>query len=200
MRTLESLLTEAERLLHLNLEEARGFASQPGGVPNSQQYEQAKALFEEALKLNPESSRAQEGLANCLEMLSPYIPVQYLEPPTALGEIQPLLGEPSSQPAPPQTPWGIRRALRKRQREGMAYTGQAFSAEGKRLRSKAASIVAEAKRMVSSGELSAELAYKRAEQQLKEMQKANNRNWKGQGPSFYPEALSALRKALELSD
>lgn len=166
-------------------------------------YEEAKAMFESALQLEPGNQRAVAGIADCDEMLRGYVPVQYMVPVGGTIDPERLLrveGDPLPGPAAPQAekmPWELMRERRQRDREGLAYTGAAFGKAEGEARALAADIVDRAVARAKREPRSAPAIHDAAVAELGELQERLDRGWKGHGPAVRDAALARLEAAFE---
>ena len=76
---IEKLLDEAETIMNENIDaEIEILQGNSWANIDSTKYEKAKDIFEKILALDPKNRRALEGQANCMQMIEPYVPVQYM--------------------------------------------------------------------------------------------------------------------------
>ncbi len=209
---IANLLQQATNLLHKDVEsEVESMNSSPYlSTPYPEKYEQAKVLFEEVLKLDPNNWEAREGLLICDEMLSPYYPVQYMAPledlsPVDLSPLAPtpsLPGNSSLSPSPSlhpklkptmPLPWEVRFHARGRDQTGLNYTAQEFSKARKKAENQIQVLLEEAKKEISIAGIDPAALKEKYLKKINELQDQLNQGWKGHGP----EILSFGKKLLD---
>jgi hypothetical protein len=188
--------------LEAEIESARAGAFHAG--LDTRKYEEAKALFEKALQLEPGNQRAIAGIADCEEMLRGYVPVQHMVPVGRLSDaslLLPVEGDPTpsqNPPAPRKMPWELLREKRQRDREGMAYTGTMFGRVVEEASSQADGIIAKAVAMAGKDPSSSRAIHDAAVAEIEALQERLHRGWKGHGPDVLGAALEKLEAALKV--
>ncbi len=203
--TAAGLIEKAERRMRDGVEaeiEAAKAGSFHAGV-DTRKYEEARALFEQALQLEPGNQRAIAGIADCDEMLRGYVPVQYMVPVGGTMDLaKPITVKdvPTSNPEPRKMPWELLHEKRQRDREGMAYTGAAFGKAAEEADAQAAGIVAKAVMKAERDPGAARAIHDAAVAEIGALQERLDRGWKGHGPDVRDAALARLEAAFKAFD
>ena len=204
---IEKLLNEAEKIMNENIDkEIKLLEGNSWANIESEKYQKAKKIFEKVLSINPTNKRAHEGISACLEMIEPYVPVQYMvdtSPPSpedlkALTLNLEKSAEGKLPESPKLKPWEMRRNQRMRDKRGLEYTGRVFAKDSEKAKENIQKIVNEAKiKLMTTGKDPQEI-YDETVKIIEEYQDGLHRGWKGHGPEILDDAIQLLKKALGL--
>ncbi len=197
------LLQEARQLMLKNVErEAAAMEMSMDPAVDFGKYEQAKALFQQVLELDPGNRDALQGIDDCDTMLEPYHPVQYMAPVMDVHVKIPLddIAFPSGAAGPGEEgvkrlPWEILRSRRGRDKAGIAHTQQAFNDAGRKASKDVDGMLEKARARVDGGE-SKEVVLSDVKQELADFQADLDRSWKGHGPDILTGGMQALKRIL----
>jgi hypothetical protein len=203
-QNIEKLLKEAGAILYENIDQESALLEKdPWANVPSEKYERAKILFEKVLSVDPTNKRAQDGLNVCLEMIQPYVPVQYMVPPPSTDDIIELLQPISEKTVPsnqkiPLKPWELRRSQRSRDKRGLEYTSQKFGEASVEAKEEISKILDGAKAEFLKDERDPREIFNETAKSIMEFQEILHRRWKGHGPEVSEEALKRLKDVLGL--
>nr|MDO8085391.1 hypothetical protein [Candidatus Sigynarchaeum springense] len=203
-----ALIEKAEQRMRENVDdeiEAAKAGAFHTGI-DIRKYEAAKAMFEEALQLEPGNQQALAGIADCNELLRGYVPVQCMVPVGSVMDIEGLLRvegvSPSRReaPEPEKMPWELLREKRRRDRERLAYTGAMFGKAVEEADAQVEKIVAKAVAMAKKDPRNARAIHDAAVAEIGTFQERLDRGWKGHGPAVRDVALARLDAAFKAID
>ena len=203
-QNIEMLLKEADAILHENIEEETALLEKdPWANVQPDKYERAKKLFENILSIDSSNKRAQDGLSACIEMIQPYVPVQYMVPPPLGNDLKDLLlpiseKRESSIHITPLKPWELRRSQRSRDKRGLEYTSQKFGESSAEAREEVSKLIEKAEtEFIKNGRDPREV-FNETAKLITEFQEQLHRRWKGHGPEIFDYAIQALKEVLGL--
>lgn len=161
----------------------------------AEKYEEAEKLYDEVLKIDPDDLEAQKGKQDCMVMLYPMPPVQHLMPTMIDPEYLELIKKAEEA----KTPWDKRHAENAIELYAVKYTGKVFGEQSKEWDKKADKIVTDGINKVKNGS-DPEVTYLATDNELRKLQEAAHRSWKGHGPDIYPEVIAKLNKYYDEND